>query len=123
MNISKADAIAQLSKWYNAATKVRAMYRSVTGNTSIVGRLSELSLSTFRIRGDECEMMLYFRDTSEYEYNDTRAPLSEGHTEHANKYPIFIKVKFSNGDLLEVSEFFANFVSDSENPHRERPAS
>jgi hypothetical protein len=105
MNICKADAIAQLSKWYNASTKVRVMYRSVTGNTLIVGRISELSLSTLRIRGDECEMVLYFRDTSEYEYNDARAPLNEGQTEQANKYPIFIKVKFSNADHLEVSEF------------------
>jgi hypothetical protein len=105
MNICKADAIAQLSKWYNAATKVRVMYRTVTGNTLMVGRISELSLSTFRIRGDECEMVLYFRDTSEYEYNDTLAPLSDGQMEQGNKYPIFIKVKFSNGDHLEVSEF------------------
>jgi hypothetical protein len=50
-------------------------------------------------------MLLYFRDTSEYEYNDARAPLNEGETEQANKYPIFIKVKFSNADHLEVSEF------------------
>ena len=105
MNICKADAIAQLSKWYNAATRVRLMYRSVTGNTLMVGRISELSLSTFRIRGDECEMVLYFRDTSEYEYSDVFAPLSDGQTEQENKYPIFIKVKFSNGDHLEVSEF------------------
>ena len=105
MNISKADAIAQLSKWYNATTKVCAIYRTVTGNTLIVGTMSELSLSIFRIRGDECEMVLYFRDTSEYEYNDARASGSEGQTEQANKYPIFIKVKFSNGDHLEVSEF------------------
>ena len=62
MNICKADAIAQLSKWYNAATTVRAIFRSVTGNTLIVGTMSELSLSIFRIRGDECEMVLYFRD-------------------------------------------------------------
>jgi hypothetical protein len=107
MNICKADAIAQLSKWYNTATKVRAMYRSVTGNTSIVGRLSELSASTIKIRGDGCEMVLYFRDTSEYEYKDARAPLSEGRTGQADKYPIFIDVKFSNGDHLEVSEFAA----------------
>ena len=105
MNICKADAIAQLSKWYNAATTVRAIFRSVTGNTLIVGTMSELSLSIFRIRGDECEMVLYFRDTSEYEYNDAIAPRSEGQMEQANEYPIFIKVKFSNGDHLEVSEF------------------
>ena len=105
MNICKADAIAQLSKWYNAATKVRVMYRTVTGNSSMLGRISELSVSTFRIRGDESEMVLYFRDTSEYEYNDAFAPLGEGQAEQENKYPIFIKVKFSNGDHLEVSEF------------------
>src|SRR5262245_31570523 len=121
MNICKADAIAQLSKWYNAATRVRAVFRSVTGNTLIVGRMSELSLSIFRIRDDESEMVLYFRDTSEYEYNDARAPLSESQGGQANKYPIFIKVRFSNGDHLEVSEFCAS-TSDGR-LHRERPAS
>jgi len=50
-------------------------------------------------------MVLYFRDTSEYEYNDARAPHDEGETEQPNKYPIFIKVKFGNSDHLEVSEF------------------
>jgi hypothetical protein len=102
MNICKADAIAQLSKWYNAGTTVRAIYRSVTGNTSILGRMSK-SPSTIRIRGNQCEMVLYLRDTSDYEYNDSRAPVREGQMEQANKYRMFIKVKFSNGDHLEVS--------------------
>ena len=113
MNICKADAIAQLSKWYNAATKVRATYKSVTGNTLIVGRMSELSPSTVKITGDGCEMLLYFRDTSEYQYNDAREPLTEGHKGQQNKYPIFIDIRFSNGDHLEVSEFSAN-GSDNE---------
>ena len=29
MNICKADAVAQLSKWYNAGTRVQATYRKV----------------------------------------------------------------------------------------------
>jgi hypothetical protein len=41
MNICKGMQ-SHSSKWYNAATKVRAIYRSVTGNISIVGRMSEL---------------------------------------------------------------------------------
>ena len=106
MNICKADAIAQLSKWYDAATKVRAVYRSVTGNILIVGRMSELSPATVKIQGDACEMVLYLRDTSQYEYNDAHQPLADkGKT---NRYPIFIDVKFSSGDHLEVSEFFSN---------------
>jgi hypothetical protein len=108
MNICKADAIAQLSKWYNADTRVQAMYRSVTGNTLIVGRVTELSPSILRITGDGCEMFLYFRETSEYEYNDARDPFTEGHKGQTNKYPIFIAVKFSTGDHLEVSEFSPN---------------
>jgi hypothetical protein len=107
MNICKADAIAQLSKWYNAATKVRAIYRSVTGNILIVGRMSELSPSTVKIQGDACEMVLYLRDTSQYEYNDAHQPFAEGH-KGQTRYPIFIEVKFSSGDHVEVSEFFSN---------------
>ena len=108
MNICKADAIAQLSKWYNAATKVRAIYRSVTGNISIVGRMSELSPSTVKIQGDGCEMVLYLRDTSQYQYNDAHPPHAEGDKGQTNKYAIFIDVKFSSGEHLEVSEFFSN---------------
>jgi hypothetical protein len=106
MNICKADAIAQLSKWYRAGIKVRAMYRSVTGHTLIIGTMTELSPSTVKIAGDGCEIILYFRDTSEYEYNDAREPLMEGH--QTNRYPIFIDVKFGNGDHLQMSEFSTN---------------
>ena len=108
MNISKADAIAQLSKWFNAATKVRAIYRSVTGNISIVGRMSELSPSTVKIQGDACEMVLYLRDTSQYEYNDALQPSAEGDKGQTNRYPLFIDIKFDSGDHLEVYEFFSN---------------
>lgn len=104
MNICKADAIAQLSKWYKSATTVQAMYRSITGSILIVGEISELSPSAITIRGDDCEMALYFRDTSEYEYNDARAPRTEV-VDQTNKYPIFIDVKFSNNDRLKLSEF------------------
>jgi hypothetical protein len=106
MNICKADAIAQLSKWCNVATKVRAIYRSVTGNIVIVGRMSELSPSTVKIQGDACEMVLYLRDTSQYAYNDAHQPFAEGHKGQANRYPIFIDIKFSSGDHVELSEFF-----------------
>ena len=108
MNIGKADAIAQLSRWYNAASTVRATYRSGTGDMLIIGKLSELSPSAVTIRGDGCEMLLYFKDTSEYEYNDARAPNRDGHIEQENKYPIFINVTFSNGDHLELCKFSAN---------------
>ena len=103
MNICKADAIAQLSKWYKSVATVRAVYRTVTGNILIVGEISELSPSAITIRGDGCEMILYFRDTSEYEYNDARAPHTTA-VEQGNRYPIFIDVKFGNGDHLKVSE-------------------
>ena len=108
MNICKADAIAQLSKWYTASARVQAMYRSVTGNTLIVGKITELSPSMLRITGDGCEMALYFRETSEYEYNDTRDPFTEGQKGQASKYPVVIDIRFSTGDHLEVSEFSTN---------------
>lgn len=115
VNICKADAIAQLSKWYNAATKVRAMYRSVTGNIVVVGRMSELSSSTVKIQGDACEMVLYLRDTSQYGYNDAHQSFDGGDQLQTNRYPIFIDVKFSSGDRLEVSEFLSN--SDGVSAH------
>ena len=108
MNICKADAIAQLSKWYSSGVRVQATYRSVTGNTLIVGKMTELSPSILRITGDGCEMLLYFRETSEYEYNDARDPSAEGHVGQTSRYPIVIDVTFSAGDHLEVSEFPPN---------------
>jgi len=107
MNISKADGIAQLAKWYNAGTQIRAIYRTITGNASIVGQMSELAPSLVKITGNACEMLLYFRDSSEYEYSDAREALADGDNGRTNKYPTIINVKFSNGDRLEVSEYFA----------------
>jgi len=115
MNRSKADAIAQLSKWYSAATKVRAMYRSVSGNILIIGKMSELTPSTVKIQGNSCELVLYLRDTSQYEYHDAQQSLTEVQKEQPNRYPIFISVKFSGGDHLEVSEFFTN--GEAIDPH------
>ena len=106
MNISKADAIAHLAKWYNAGAEVRAIYHSVTGNLRIIGRIEELSSSAIKVVTIGSEILLYFRDTSEYEYNDVREPPTEINKYRVNKYPIFIEVTFSNGDRLEVSEFF-----------------
>jgi hypothetical protein len=106
MNISKADAIAQLAKWYSAGTIVQAVYRSVTGNTLVVGTMRELTPSAVKITGDRCEMLLYFRNTSEYEYSDACEPITESYKRQTNKYPTLISVKFSTGDRLEVSEFF-----------------
>ena len=106
MNISKADAIAHLAKWYAAKTEIRPVYTTITGKLSVVGRIKELSASGITITGIGCEMRLFFRDTSEYDYRDARQPDTEANKDRLNKYPTFIGVKFSNGDELEVSEFF-----------------
>jgi len=106
MNISKADAIAHLAKWYKAGAEVSAIYNSVTGNLRITGRIEELSSSAIKIVTPGSEILLYFRDTSEYQYNDVREPTTEINKDRVNKYPIFIEVTFSNGDCLEVSESF-----------------
>jgi len=106
MNISKSDAIAHLAKWYNAGAEVRVVYHSVTGNLRIIGRIEELSSSAIKVVTIGSEILLYFRDTSEYEYNDLREPTTEINKDRVNKYPIFIEITFSNGDRLEVSEFF-----------------
>lgn len=107
MNISKNDGIAQLSRWYSADTSVRAIYRTIAGSASIIGQMSELSPSAVRITGTGCEMLLYFRDTSEYEYSDVREPVTKANEDLPGRYPVIINVKFSNGDRLEMSEFFA----------------
>ena len=106
MNISKADAIAHLAKWYAAKTEIRAVYTTITGNLSVVGRIKELSASGITITGTGCEMRLFFRETSEYDYRDARQPDTEASKDRLNKYPTFIVVKFSNRDEVEVSEFF-----------------
>jgi hypothetical protein len=106
MNISKADAIAHLAKWFDAGTQVHATYRTTTGSSFIIGKIKELSPASITVTGSGCEMLLYFRTTSEYDYNDTREPASAKNKMRENKYPTVIDVKFSNGDHLDILEFF-----------------
>ena len=58
MNISKADAVAHLAKWRDAGAEVQAIYATITGNLSIVGKIAELSQAAVRIKGSGCEMLL-----------------------------------------------------------------
>jgi len=106
MNISKADAIAHLAKWFNAGTQVRATYKTITGNSFIVGKITDLSPAAIKVTGSGCEMMLHFRTTSEYDYKDSREPASDVGKNRENKYPMVIDVKFSNGDHLDIMQFF-----------------
>jgi hypothetical protein len=106
MNISKADAIAHLAKWFDGRVEVRAIYKTITGKVFVTGRIAELSSEAIKIAGSGCEMSLYFRNTSEYDYSDARQPATEANKERLNKYPTFIDVKFINSDHVEVSEFF-----------------
>ena len=106
MNISKADALAHLAKWFDSGARVRATFRTISGNSFIVGRIKELSPAAIRVTGSGCEMMFHFRTTSEYDYKDNRQPASEDSKNRLSKYPTVIDVKFSNGDRLDVLEFF-----------------
>src|SRR6266545_782521 len=106
MNISKADAIAQLAKWFDAKTEIRATQTTVTGTLHIVGKISQLSDAAVKITGTDCEILLYFRATSEYRYEDIRTLPTEANKNRVNKYPTVIDIKFSNGDKLEILEFF-----------------
>ena len=106
MNISKVDAIAHLAKWYDARTEIRSTHRTVTGNLYIVGQIRELTEAAIKIRGKDCEMLLYFRSTSEYSYEDTRELPTEANKERVNKYPTVVDIKFANGDRVEILEFF-----------------
>ena len=107
MNISKADAVAHLAKWHDASTQVRAIYASVTGNLSIVGKITELSYAAIRITGSACEILLYFRETSTFDYKDPRETPTEANKDRVNKYTTVIEAKFSNGDRVEIIEFFS----------------
>jgi hypothetical protein len=106
MNISKEDAVAQLAKWFDAETQVRATYRTIAGNSFIVGKIRELSSASIKVAGSGCEMMFHFRTTSEYDYKDAKQPASEEGKDRQNKYPTVIDVKFSNGDHLDILECF-----------------
>ena len=106
MNISKADAIAHLAKWYDARTEIRSIYRTDTGNLSIVGQITELTEAAITIVGTKCEMQLYFRSMAEYGYEDTRELPTEANKERVNKYPTVIDIKFATDDRVKISEFF-----------------
>ena len=107
MDISKADAVAHLAKWRDAGARVRAVYSTITGHLSVVGEITELSQAAIGIRGSGCEMLLYFRETSTFDYRDPRQTPTEANKDRANKYPTIIEAKFSNSDRLEVMEFFS----------------
>ena len=106
MNISKADAVAHLAKWHDAGTRVQAVYSTITGNLTIAGQIAELSQAVVRIQGSGCEMLLYFRETSTFDYKDLREKPNEANKDRVNKYPTVIGAKFSNGDRFEIAEFF-----------------
>jgi hypothetical protein len=107
MNISKADAVAHLAKWRDAGTQVQAIYATITGNLSIAGKIAELSPAAVKIKGSGCELLLYFRETSTFDYKDPREKPSEANKDRVNKYPTVIEAKFGNGDRLEIAEFFS----------------
>src|SRR5438270_13352267 len=106
MNISKADALAFLAKWFSSKTSVQVSYKTVTGNMLLSGEIAELSSSAIKFAGTGSEMVLFFRDTSQYDYKDVREAATEANKARANKYPAFIEIKFANGDRVEISEFF-----------------
>ena len=106
MDISKEDAIAHLAKWHDADVTVRAVYTTVSGNSSIVGKISDLSPAAIKIAGSGSEMLLYLRATSLFDYKDARQVPTEANKERANKYPTIIDIKFSNGDRVVIVEYF-----------------
>ena len=107
MNISKADAIAHLAKWFDKGTEVRATHTTVTGRLYVTGKITELSDAAIKVTGKDCEVLLYFRATSEYSYEDTRTAPTEANKDRINKYPTVIDIKFANGDRVEILEFFS----------------
>ena len=106
MNISKADAIAHLAKWYAARIRVHSVYRSITGHLVVIGTINELSSASIKVASGNCEMLLYLRENSHYDYKDARQPSTEANKDRPDQYPIFISIKFSNGDQVEISESF-----------------
>jgi hypothetical protein len=107
MNISKADDVAHLAKWRDAGTQVQAIYATITGHLSVVGKIAELSQAAVRIKGSGCEMLTYFRETSNSDYKDPREEPTEANKDRVNKYPTVIEAKFSNADRVEIIEFFS----------------
>jgi len=107
MDISKEDAVAHLAKWHDADTTVRAVYTTVTGNSSIVGKISDLSPAAITIAGSGSAMLLYFRATSSFDYKDARQVPTEANKDQVNKYPTVIDIKFGNGDRVVIAEYFS----------------
>ena len=105
MNISKADALALLGKWFSAETNVHAFYKTIAGNVMVNGKIAEMSASSIKIIGNCSDMLFFFRDTSEYDYKDVRLDMTEENRGRLNKYPAFIEIKFQNGDRVQISEF------------------
>jgi len=106
MDISKDDAVAHLAKWRNSDTTVRAVYTTITGNISIIGKISDLSSAAIKISGEKAEMMLYFRATSLFDYKDVRQTATEANKDRLNQYPTVIDIKFNNGDRIVIIEHF-----------------
>jgi hypothetical protein len=52
-------------------------------------------------------MLLYFRETSNFDYKDPREEPTEANKDRVNKYPTVIEAKFSNADRVEIIEFFS----------------
>ena len=107
MNATKADAIAHLAKWFDKGTEVRATHTTVTGRLYVTGQITELSDAGIKVTGKNCEVLLYFRSTSEYSYENTRMLPTEANKDRINKYPTVMDIKFGNGDRLEILQFFS----------------
>ena len=107
MDISKEDAVAHLAKWHDADTTVRAVYTTVTGNSSLIGKISDLSPAAIKITGSGAEMLFYLRATSLFDYKDSREVPTEANKGQVNKYPTVIDIKFGNGDRVVIAEYFS----------------
>lgn len=106
MNISKDDAVAHLAKWFQGENDVRALYSTITGQLTIVGRIADLSSEVMEIAGSGCRLKLYFRTTSTFDYSDARELPTAGNKDRENKYPTVISIKFSSGESIEIVEHF-----------------
>src|SRR5436853_7838773 len=96
MDISRDDAVAHLAKWRDGDTPVRAVYTTITGNISIVGKISDLSAAAIKISAEKAEMLLYFRATSMFDYKDVRQVVNQTNKDRVNQYPTVIDIKFNN---------------------------
>ena len=99
--------VAVVNKWHDADVTVRAVYTTVSGNSSIVGEISDLSPAAIKIAGSGSEMLLYFRATSFFDYKDAHQVPTEANKDRVNKYPTIIDIKFTNGDRVVIVEHFS----------------